>query len=117
MRKLTEEDVNCNGVRYSRVPEVNPPREDQIAACLEWLERFGRKTKTVRPRNHSYYLKHVVERWVQKTRNTGMTINNGAFIVAAMRAGYQVQCIGGPNTTFNIASRGVSESEKLYGYG
>ncbi len=60
------------------------PAEDQVTRCVEWLQLFATPRKTVNYKIGSYGLKHVVERWA------GTYITNGAFLLAAHRAGYKI---------------------------
>lgn len=59
------------------------PNEDQVRVCLDWLAQHARKRKTVNHEVYSYGLKHIVERTVGY-------VSNGAFILAAHRAGYKI---------------------------
>jgi len=95
-----------------------PPDEEQVRFALERIGQFCRPRKTLNLRRSSYGLKHSVEGW---SRTLGRTfeytdtngvrrtsdfqyVTNGAFIVAAMRAGYTAKRTepGCPNARFNI---------------
>ena len=69
---------------------------EMIRRCVGWIEKNVTPTKTVRYGISSYGYKHVVE------RETGAYVINGAFIVAAILAGYQYRVYGGINAMFNM---------------
>ena len=84
-----------------RMPDFNPPDEEQVAICIAWLEVHAkpRKTVNVRPGFGSYSLKHVVE------REAGQHVTNGAFILAVYQLGYEVIPDGlrNPNAHFKAS--------------
>ncbi|MAI73201.1 MAG: hypothetical protein CMM01_20160 [Rhodopirellula sp.] len=56
------------------------PRK-QIDLCLQWLSRA---TVASPPQFSSFWVKHVIENWA------GQEISNGALIVAAFEAGFEL---------------------------
>lgn len=72
---------------------------DAVKTCIDWINRFAIKTKTIRRVYSSYYLKHCVERW------SGKYIPNGAFIAAAVVAGYRYRETNGINAHFNFTCK------------
>ncbi len=76
---------------------------DEVELALKWLS-FAGKRKTLNTRNSSYGLKSLCER----ATGDGY-LSNGAFICAALIAGFDFEVIeGGPNCYFNISQRFVS---------
>ena len=61
------------------------PDPEQVRICEDWLATFGKPRKTFNRQSYSYSLKHTVERWA------GRYVTNGAFLLAAHRAGYKIQ--------------------------
>ncbi len=105
--------VTANGIEEV---DGKGPNEAEVRACLDWLAAHASPSKTIRARSHSYRLKHDVERWLRASGSTleatdalgrvfvGAYVSNGAFIAAAIRAGYRAKRIGRTlNATFNIA--------------
>lgn len=104
MQAVSETDVAAYGIRWSFPPgpdRQGRPDEAQIATCLEFIESRCEPTRTIRERSHSYGLKHAVERWMQEIHNQSVYVSNGAFIVAALRAGYRGVSTG-RNCVFNM---------------
>ena len=92
----TRSGPSCNHQRVNRA---------QVRLCCDWLQTFGRKTKTIRRQRSSYGYKHEVERWASSS-GKHVYISNGAFIVAAKRAGYTIEQADhalSPNAFFNLA--------------
>lgn len=74
------------------------PDPEQIKRSCLWIDRFGDKTKTPRPRYGSYWLKHVIEAWTRHIQKKDEPFvnpycTNGAFIVAALIEGYTAYSI------------------------
>lgn len=59
----------------------DPIAPEEIEVCRKWLSRA---TVSNPPRLNSFWVKHVIEHWA------GRTISNGALIVAAYEAGFQI---------------------------
>lgn len=73
------------------------PIEAQVQLCIDWIQTYGIRTKTVRKKRGSYGWKHVIE------RKTGLYVSNGAFLEAANRLGFTIKPLGtGPNALLNI---------------
>lgn len=74
------------------------PDPAQIEAAAKWIAAKCTPRKTINKRFGSYGLKHRAEDWA------GSYITNGAFIVAALQAGYVMQPhgFGSPNGSFNV---------------
>jgi hypothetical protein len=62
--------------------DYRPPPESEVDICLAWLKEHATQRKTQNQDIGSYGLKHLVE------HDAGDYVSNGAFIVAAWRAGY-----------------------------
>ena len=78
---------------------------DQVNVCLQWLKGVERR-KTITTKRSSYGLKHCVE------RSVGGYVSNGAFIAAAIFAGFKMkQCE--PNAFFNVAEKTIRERQPL----
>ena len=94
------------------------PNEAQIEIAERWIALFCTPRKTFNTRIGSYGLKHRVEHWTRtlpapasRGESFGSEyVSNGAFIVAALRAGYLMRPHGGrsPNASFNLSIRRTS---------
>ena len=95
--------VFCSGLPTTRVPAGSPPPEDQVALCTRWLTLFARASRREIRRRHSYHLKHRVEHWLRNIDYEVPYVCNGAFIVAALRAGFRARRThdNSPNAYFN----------------
>lgn len=78
---------------------------DQVNVCLRWLKDVER-LKLVNEKRTSYGLKHCVE------RNAGVYVTNGAFIVAAIFAGFKMKKCE-PNAFFNVAEKTIRERRHI----
>jgi|GEM_PF-3356796 len=87
------------GAKYHGDPER--PDELQITLCREWLREFAKPNAAFDYDHNSYALKHFPEKWA------GHYVTTGAFIVAAMREGYQPFRSGDQDAIFRI---GIMES-------
>jgi hypothetical protein len=85
--------------RGDSLDHLYPPHEGEVEICQDWLKQYARKRKTINERSSSYGLKHIVERAM------GTYVSNGAFLLAAYRAGYTIVPDGplNPNAHFNIS--------------
>jgi hypothetical protein len=74
------------------------PYQEEVQVCQQWIEKFCKLIKPINPEAYSYSLKHKVEKW------SGRYVSNGAFILAAVNMGYDVQVAGNrsPNAVFNM---------------
>lgn len=70
---------------------------DKLDHIVEYIEMWFDKTKTIRKRQSSYGLKHLIE------RNTGTYISNGDLIAAMIICGYRYQK-DGINCYFNVTT-------------
>lgn len=79
---------------------------DAINKCVEWLADVA-KTKTLNRKRTSYDYKHIVE------EDIGY-LSNGAFIVAAILAGFTVkrECEDSLNGRVNISERDLQRKRK-----
>jgi hypothetical protein len=76
---------------------------EEIVVAEAWLRGMTHTAK-INTAYTSYGLKHMVERW------SGDYVCNGAFIMAAVRLGFQIQYIQrSPNVWINVAGKSVSE--------
>ena len=86
-------NVSPNGVEDRRVKlsEWSAEELTKIEACTQFIAAYCIKTKALRKKRGSYGWKHDCEniRRVAAGSYQGH-ISNGAFIVAAIRAGYRV---------------------------
>lgn len=81
-----EENDHCN----------KPAFAEEVARALLWLSRHGIPQGKRAP--GSYGLKHTAEYWVRDECGLDHAyISNGAFIVAAIIAGYSVRRFGADN--------------------
>lgn len=76
---------------------------EELRTALRFLETFAFRRKTFNKKFGSYGLKHRVEVWGY-AHEMASYIANGAFILAAMLAGfkYKRSRLSGPNCIFNI---------------
>ena len=109
MRRELELGVTAFGLRVPKRQLLGclptPPKEDEIRICAQWIRLFCTPAVKVRKDKGSYYLKHVVERWFEiENPHQHHYIANGAFIVAAQRAGYTLKPthLNSPNAYFNM---------------
>lgn len=86
-----------------------PVEAQQVDVCRRWLSRFATPRQTVNPHWHSGFLKGMVERWSvtlgvhweqadpygRRFDGPQLYVANGAFIVAALDAGYRVRQVPG----------------------
>jgi hypothetical protein len=79
---------------------------EQCSRAYEWLAPVD-KIKTINQRHSSYGLKHWVERCYAP-----YYCSNGAFIAAALLAGFRVER-DGPNACFNMAQKSLDERHAL----
>jgi hypothetical protein len=85
----------------------------QVLRALEWLKDVP-KTARFNRGSTSYGYKHQAEHW-HRASGSGQDcyISNGAFIVAALIAGFKVKRCGGfdsPNAYFNMGERKTKPS-------
>ena len=72
--------------------EPSPPRPDDVARAAAWIAGFATPRKTPNTKLGSYGFKHVVENWVRRERpGDNPHVSNGAFIQAALDAGYAIR--------------------------
>lgn len=88
-----------------RDERLQPPAEDMIETCVQYLRKHAKPTKTFRTRFGSYYYKHRVEDFAS-ANGRAQYIQNGAFIEAAKREGYRIRRVspGSPNAYFNLTT-------------
>lgn len=92
--------------------------ESQIEACAEFLKSFAKPSKTIRPRMHSYTLKHAVEAW-QKERTGDLTtyIHEDSLIEAAERLGFARKECSAPRNkwqSYAYAMRPIAGAEPMF---
>lgn len=96
--KIGKHSVSANGLLPNHYePDgvaKNEPNEKEIALATKWIETFAQHRKTINRREFSYGLKHSVETWTWETTDNREYVSNGAFIVAALRAGYDLHARG-----------------------
>lgn len=82
----------------------DPPPDHAVALCRTFLELYGRPTPRLRRTATSYGHKHCVERWHREQTGERVYIPQGAFIMAALHLGYQVEQAreDSPNAVFNL---------------
>jgi hypothetical protein len=82
-------DLNASGFADAH-PDGNEIKQFEVATAAAWISACTRKLKTKWYWGTSYGLKHEAERW---GRSNGMSpyVSNGAFIKAAILAGYEVR--------------------------
>jgi hypothetical protein len=78
---------------------------DWCNAALTWLTPIA-KIKTINLGLGSYGLKHIVE-------DQYGYISNGAFIVAAIHAGFKFD-VYGPNAWFNMSKRSITAARRAW---
>jgi hypothetical protein len=105
---LCAEGYSCRDAAYhakERDYLRHPDGVDQVATALAFL-RLCERTKT--PRQGSYGLKHVAERWGEAT-DRAPYVSNGALIVAALALDLVVEPhgYGSPNAIVGVARRSV----------
>lgn len=88
--------ISTHGLSKIKDGKNDPPRENEVIKCAEWIMEFCQPRKTINYRRGSYGLKHVVERYNKEY------IGNGAFILAALLLGYKYER-NGPNAYFNMS--------------
>lgn len=97
---VTEEYQRKAEREWGRPIALTEPQEDQVQACMAWLQQYATPRKTVNERIGSYGLKHVVER-----QAPGGYVTNGALIEAVCRLGWEVIPDGprSPNACFRLS--------------
>jgi hypothetical protein len=86
-----------------------PPNPEEVEMSKAWMRMWAKSCDRMNHKRTSYGLKHAVEAWAEWMQTNGYLpgvgsyISNGAFIQAALEAGYQMQVEpGSPNVCFNI---------------
>jgi len=100
-------NISANGLEWRYPPVVDwLPDTVQVTICRNFLRQCER-TRT--PRRGSYWLKHVVERWVDTY------VSNGALIQAALDEGLVVvpHGYGLPNAGIGVGVRSVRRVARL----
>jgi hypothetical protein len=107
----------------------SPPDEGQVDACARFLVEYATPIRAISSPT-SYSLKHDVEFWTLGLARAGLLwcaplergglyVANGAFIEAAVRAGYRVEPAnsGSPNARFNmyVSARMKRETRRRLG--
>lgn len=82
-------DIYYNYLKHSE--KCDMPDQVEIKTCKEFIQLECSKTKTIMKQHSSYGLKHIVERWTEKTKDRHQYISNGSFIVAASELGYKMK--------------------------
>jgi hypothetical protein len=96
---FTDRDVLFHGLPTGHYPsDARSIPAEHVVKCREWLRLFAKPTERITRQHDSYNYKHFVELW------SGHYIGSGAFIVAALREGYQGLRTHGdrPDVCFNI---------------
>lgn len=76
---------------------------DDVAWTVQWLESNIKPIKTINRRRSSYVLKHIAEKHSPKGYLT-----NGAFVAAAMIAGYPYKISAdSPNPQFGMSEKSI----------
>lgn len=101
LRPAREQDVTRNGVTFT---EGDRPEEEAIDRSLRWIRSHTIPTKAPPSGGAtSYGYKHKVERGCTEHGIAEGYVPNGAFIVAAIRAGARVyHLVGTTNAVFNF---------------
>lgn len=81
--------MNASGFANAK-PDGNAIEQVEVETAAAWLNMCAHPLKTKWYWGSSYGLKHAAERW---GRDNGMSpyVSNGAFIKAAILAGYEVK--------------------------
>ncbi len=101
---IRESDVVCGGVRGDNSDGEGFPEESMVEICQEFLRFCSMRDSPLEGVNNSYAYKCAVQSWVEPIRGEYTFIQNGAFIVAALRMGWLAvqECEGSPNCVFNF---------------
>ncbi len=97
--------ILSHGSADDQHPTLDQEKIDQkeIDLCHQWLSRA---TIANPPQLSSFWIKHVVENWA------GQNISNGALIVAAFEAGFEIAKPideAGPNVAIGLDSTDIRE--------
>lgn len=87
--------MNASGFADAK-PDGNAIEQVEVETAAAWLDMCAHRIKTKWYWGSSYGLKHAAERW---GRDNGMSpyVSNGAFIKAAILAGYEVRPCARPD--------------------
>lgn len=101
---VSESDVLDGGVRSRGAQGEDFPAAEKISICEEFLDYCLDGYCPLEGVNNSYAYKCAVQDWVKATTGGFIFIPNGAFIVAALRKGWEAmqECEGSPNCVFNF---------------
>ncbi len=101
---IRESDIGCGGVRDNASADEEVPEASMVDICKEYLHLCPIPACSLEGVNNSYAYKCAVQRWVEPMRGEYTFIQNGAFIVAALRIGWSAvqECEGSPNCVFNF---------------
>ena len=109
-KRITDRLVVCRVGIHGRIDDCSggcrAPNPAEVQLARAWIARFGTRLKHANQWS-SYGFKHWVEEW------TGTYCGNGAFILAAHKAGYVVVSSGlrqDPNASFNM---GIAKWNRL----
>lgn len=103
-----EAQLACKSMRRVR------PRREHVARAALWIEEFAEPAAGIDYQYRSYALKHAAERWWQTTRpGRPYYVSNGAFIVAALDAGYAARAVrGGVDAAFAMKLPGRRDTAR-----
>lgn len=101
---VVESDVVESGVMGSESEGEGVPEEAMVEICKDFLSSCAAGFCPIQGVNNSYTYKCAVQSWVEPFRGEYTFIQNGAFIVAALRMGWSAlqECEGSPNCVFNF---------------
>lgn len=126
---VPEVPVRVSTVGFSTLGGERDPAPDQVKVCREWIQKHGRKRRTLRHDVSSYALKHRVEKWTRSQpdmarrlqynwqdkvayRSEVYYVSEGAFIQAALDEGYEAERVRDTTrAVFNMSVRKDEDSE------
>lgn len=109
--------IDGHGLRWpcDALGAANPIPPEQIAVAAAWIAAFVLPATAIRICHSSYGLKHMVENWT--TRHGGKVyVSNGAFIQAAVNAGFTIITDNSLNCMFKMKWASRTAKSDAYGY-
>jgi len=110
-REIDTSNLTAFGIEDHPAADALRPDPEQVRIASDFLSQYARTTQRWTPRLSSYGVKHRVERWHAARSGSFMSIANGAAILAAINAGFEVSraMAGSPNAKFKFKLVKVAE--------
>lgn len=109
--------IDAHGLRYPQDKHgpTRPIPPEEIALAAKWIAVFVLPATEIRICHSSYGLKHMVESWTANTIGRAY-VSNGAFIQAAVNAGFAPITDNSLNCFFKMKWASRAAKSTAYGY-